>query len=119
MIKNFDNEAPVIRAIFAFQEKFYLINQKLSKQFKYTLGQKGENLNLEILEMTVLAYRKPKIEQLPILEKIDAKLEVLRLTIRMGWELGFLKNNQMIELQKDLSAIGKMLGGWIKSRRLN
>jgi len=117
-MENFQNEPPIIQALFDLYYKLYLKSQRLPKQVKYTLGQKSENLLLDILDLAVLAYRKPKIEQLPLLERVDAKMEVLRLNIRLIWQLGLYKNKEMIDLQKKLSEIGKMLGGWIKSRKI-
>ena len=112
------NEAPIIESLYDLQKKLFRVCQGLSKQIKFTYGQRSEILLSEIFEMVILAYRKPKIEQLPILEKADAKLFVLKFNIRLLWELGAIKETTLVDLQKDVLKIGKMLGGWIKSRRI-
>ncbi len=54
-----------------------------------------------------------------LLEKASQKLDLLKVLIRLTKDLKILDNKKYLEIQKRIREIGKMLGGWIKSRALN
>ncbi len=45
----------------------------------------------------------------------SAKLDVLRLLIRLAKDCKCLTNEAYLDLESQLNDIGKMIGGWLKS----
>lgn len=81
------------------------------------MGQKSENLILEILELLFLANSKQKQSRLLILNKINVKLKILKILIRLCYDSRAINQNKYIILQEKILEIGRMLGGWIKETR--
>jgi hypothetical protein len=85
------------------------------KRQQYTIGQRAENITLEILELLYVANSKKGGYRLANLKTVDVKLKILRVMIRLAYDLQALDQKKYLALQERLQEIGKMLGGWIKS----
>lgn len=84
------------------------------KSKKYALGQKIDNLTLEIIELVITAgYARE--QKLLILQKASIKLDLLKILLRLSLETKCIENNKYQQLISSLFEIGKMLGGWIKT----
>lgn len=83
------------------------------------MGQKCENLTLEILELLFLANAKQNHEKIPILDSIDIKLKILKTVIRLAFDSKIIDQKKYLKLEESLQEIGRMLGGWIKSVKEN
>ena len=57
-------------------------------------------------------HKEAKLQQL---RKASAKLDLLRLLIRLCKDCKCLSNSAYLELESNLHKAGKMLGGWLKS----
>lgn len=69
-----------------------------------------------MLEMLVGASKLPPgKDKLQLLARISRKLELIKLLIRMCFEMKAVNEKQYLLLQEHLYEIGKMLGGWIRS----
>ena len=77
------------------------------------MGQKCENLTLEILELLFLANSEQN--KITTLNKVDVKLKILKTLMRLGFDVKAIDQKRYLILQESLQEIGKMLGGWIKS----
>ncbi len=62
----------------------------------------------------LLARAKTGMSKGLILHKIDLKIKLLKLLIRMSFDVKALSQSKYISLEEKLLEIGKMLGGWIK-----
>jgi hypothetical protein len=123
MPKDFQNSAPsefptsldipIFQKTYDFYKELYLSVIEFPKNHKYTLGQKLDTTTSDLLELFILASRK-SADKSPILEKANAKLELLKTLIRMAKDTQSLDNSKYIRLEAHLQEIGKMLGGWIK-----
>ncbi len=91
------------------------IIERLPKSQKFTLGDRLHNLLSEILEMLIEAHYSAKIEKLPLLQKVNIKLEKLRFFTRLCFDLGYLSARQYEDFVRRHDEIGRMAGGWIKS----
>ena len=78
------------------------------------MGQKIDNLILEILELIFLALNSSKEEKYNCLKQVSLKIDLLKILIRLSKEIKILDNKKYIQLQQELQEIGKMIGGWIK-----
>jgi hypothetical protein len=99
--------------------KFYLLLYSCTKTFpkkdRFTLGQKCENLTLEILEILFLANSKRDQEKIPYLKNVDIKLKITQTVIRLARDTDALEEKKYYMLSTSLEELGRMLGGWIKS----
>ena len=87
------------------------------KTKRYTLGQKLDNLTLEIFE---LLFSIPVSEnKSKTLQQMSIKLDLLKTLLRLSKDSLAIKNKNYLVLQLILQEIGKMLGGWIRSTKQN
>ncbi|MBI4080608.1 MAG: diversity-generating retroelement protein Avd [Candidatus Levybacteria bacterium] len=85
---------------------------------RYTLGQKIDQVSLEIFENIILAGYLPREQKLPVLQKVSIKLDLLKILLRLAFETKCLDNKKYQQLVEQLLEIGKMLGGWIKTLKM-
>lgn len=85
------------------------------KSKRFTLGQKTDQITLDILELVITAGFLPREQKLPTLQAISIKLDMLKILLRLARETNCLENNKYQQLVSQIIEIGKMLGGWIKT----
>jgi len=91
---------------------------KFPKNSRFTLGQKVENLAFEILELIAAANSTfDKERRLELQKEIGARLEALRILMRMTKDLEFMNVRSYKFGCEKVLEVGKILGGWIKSTR--
>jgi hypothetical protein len=74
-----------------------------------------DNLALDIVEDLVEArYTR---DRLPILRRINLKLEKLRVLLRISHDQGYLPHRGYEFSARALDEAGRMVGGWIRSRK--
>lgn len=56
-----------------------------------------------------------KQEKLPVLKRASTRLDLVRVLFNLGKDLKTIENKKYLELEANLTEIGKMLGGWIKT----
>lgn len=84
---------------------------------RYTLGQKLDNLTLDVFE---LLFSVPTSgDKVKILTQISVKVDLIKVLLRLSKDTQAIKNNKYLELQAILQEIGKMLGGWIRHAKQN
>ncbi|OIN92457.1 hypothetical protein AUJ42_00395 [Candidatus Collierbacteria bacterium CG1_02_44_10] len=89
----------------------------MPKRDKYTLGEKLSITNLDLLEFIIGASYALRQDKINLLNKASIKLDLLKILIRVGHELKSINNKKYLTLEEKLQEIGKMLGGWIRSRK--
>ena len=110
-------DIPIFKKIYELYKTFYGFRNVVSKQDRYVLWQRCENLIIEILEYILDASQLSKMEKLPILQKASTKLNLLRVFLRLCKDTKVLDVKKYIRLEQNVDEIGRMLGGWIKSTR--
>ena len=107
------NEVPLFQKIYDFYKLFYTYIDHFPKKSREVLGQKIEQIILEILELISKAsYSKEKIDSLG---NASIKLDFLKVLIRITYETKTIDQKKYILMEKELQEMGRMLGGWIKS----
>jgi four helix bundle protein len=89
---------------------------KFPKSQRFVLGQHIENTILKLLEGIIEANQE--VNKLVYLKKISVELDELRILIRLSKDLRFISIKQYSFVAEKINEIGKMLGGWIKSSRM-
>jgi len=85
---------------------------KLDKTHRYTLGQKIDNLFIEIIEAIAIATFLDKTEKQPWVRLAIRKLDTIKVLLLILWETKSLDNKKYIHLGESIEEIGRMLGGW-------
>lgn len=106
---------PIIDLLYGCFKQLVVLNTKLAKAHRYSLGAETEKSLLGLIEQLLLAGYAPKAHKLVYLNKAQAMLDSLRLRLRLYLELGLANETAIFRLQKSLDEVGRMLGGWVKS----
>jgi hypothetical protein len=86
--------------------------QTLTKNHRYTLGQRIDRLFGDLIEAIVTACFLSKQEKLPYIRHAIKKADTLKIFLMILWETKSLDNKKYLELSVKLEEIGRMLGGW-------
>lgn len=92
----------------------YAVTQHFPKKDRFALGQKSEQLTLDILELLFSANAVAGQERLVIQKQIDLKLKIVKTVIRLSFDVEAMNQKRYIALEKSLHELGRMLGGWMK-----
>ena len=111
------NEIPIIQKVYDFYRELYLSVVKMPKKDKYALGKKLDNTTLDLMELLIMASYTNKENKHIFLAKANAKLELLKIFIRLAEDLEAINTKKYLLLQEKLQETGRMLGGWIRSLR--
>ena len=112
-------ELPILQNTISFYKQFYCYRKLFPKQDRYLLGAKCEQYIIEILETLYKAKFADRGQKLKLTEKASELLDLLKIFIRLIYELRVIPQNKYLILECQLYEIGKMLGGWIKSLSIN
>ncbi|MFA5751416.1 MAG: four helix bundle protein [Candidatus Paceibacterota bacterium] len=110
-------EIPVVIKLFIVYGITHKLIFKFPKHEKYTLGEKVENSILEAMEFCVLANQVSKYEKEKILQKVNSKVELLKILFRISLNCEIIQSREYLEIENKLQEIGKMTQGWIKYSR--
>jgi len=105
----------ILHKVYDFYKLLYQYLETFPRKDRYVLGQKCENMVLDILELIINALQIPLRQKLKMLEEASIKLNMLRIFIRLAKDVRALDFKKYLTLQEKINEIGKMLGGWIKS----
>lgn len=116
-LPNFSLDIPIFTKLYDFYQNLSQVVTAFPKTKRYTLGQKLDNLTLEIFE---LLFSVPSSQnKTDTLQQISIKLDLLKILVRLSKDSLALTDKKYLELQLLLQEIGKMLGGWIRSTKQN
>lgn len=109
-------DIPIVHSLYQLYLSWHQMLIKFPKTERYSLGASCEQQLLAAIEAIVAAAAiSNKETKLSLLRKASAKLDLLRLLIRLSKDCECLSNQAYLQLESQLHEIGKMLGGWIKS----
>lgn len=98
-----------VKTVYILWFEYY---KNLNKTHRHTLGQKIDNLFVEIIEAIAVATFLDKTEKQPWVKFAIRKLDTIKILLMVLWETKSLDNKKYIHISKPLDEIGKMLGGW-------
>jgi hypothetical protein len=107
---------PIINKTYQLYKPLVIINAKLEKAHRHSLGASTEQSVLDLLELLFMAAHAPKTHKSAYLLKAQAQLDTLRLKLRLYLELKLANETKLFQMQADLQEVGRMLGGWLKSQ---
>jgi len=86
--------------------------QTLPKINKHSLGQKIDNIFVEIIEAISIASFLAREEKSPWVRLAIRKTDTLKILLMVLWEIKAIDDKKYIALSTKIDEIGKMLGGW-------
>jgi hypothetical protein len=114
-LRDFASDISIIHKAYNFFLLLYTVIQRFPKKDRYSLGQKIEQLTLELLELLFTTNAAERAERLTLQKQIDLKLKIIKTMIRLAYDVQAIDQKRYFILEKSLLEIGRMLGGWIKS----
>lgn len=84
----------------------------LPKKARFTLGSRIDVTFLNIIELVFTAGTVARDKKIPCIQKALTNLDLLKLLLRIAWEIKALDNRHYLLVSAPLDEIGRMLGGW-------
>lgn len=91
---------------------WYGYYQILPKLHRHTLGQKIDNLFIEMIEAIAAANFLSREEKTPFVRLSIRRMDTLKILLRVLWETKSLDQKKYTAISLKLDEIGRMLGGW-------
>ena len=108
-------DIPIMQKLYDFYVLLYQYLRLFPKKDRYSLGQKLDKTTLDVLESLFLIPKTKGPEKISLLARASAKLEVLKVFVRLAKDTQTLDNKKYLQLEQMLVEVGKMLGGWIRA----
>ena len=108
------NNLPILQKIVQAYKLWHNTLPHIPRLTRYSLGEKINDLFIELSELILTASYTAKEQKWPIIQRASVRLDTLKFFLQIGWELKALDNKKFAELSQPLVEIGKMLGGWQK-----
>src|SRR3989344_1175082 len=105
----------IIQKLVAIYKLWHEFLPHFPRDSRQTLGQKIDDLFLEVIENVVKAGYSDKAEKEIFLKRASVKLDLLKFFLQVAWEIKSVDNKKYISLSEKLNEVGKMLGGWLRS----
>ena len=106
---------PVISKTYQIYKFIIEANTIIPKKYRYSLGTNMEKSVLELLDNLIYAKNAPKPNKSAYLIKSQSLQEILTIKNRLLLELKLINPTKIFQINSDLSEIGRIIGGWIKS----
>jgi hypothetical protein len=107
------NELPVYKAAYDLLLHIFRLSHNLSREYKFTLGEKLKN---ETTDLLTNIYRANKTrDKSGFIEKARESVEIVRLYIRILKDTGQLASKKHIFVNSSIETVSKQLAGWHKS----
>jgi len=109
-----NEELIIITKAFDLAREMTRRTQKLPRDLKFVLGDRMLTTTYDVLDLLIEA--KYSAQKRPILTKTNLALERLRFQVRLCAEEKLISMKQYEFIANLINEIGRMLGGWLKSR---
>ena len=109
------HDAPIVQKVYDLYRALYPVIEKMPKRDKYTLGERISVSTLVVLECLIAASYAARDKKLALLQQTTIKLDVLKMLLRLAEEVKAIPTKAYLTLTEQLTEIGRMLGGWIRS----
>ena len=106
------DHTPIFHKTYVLTVNTYKATSSFKREYKYTLGEKTKLLCNDLLDLIVVVNSAEN--KLEPLEKLNNKLETLRIHLRLAFDLKAISRGQLGELNRQTEEIGRQIGGWQK-----
>lgn len=112
-------DIPIFRKSYELYKTLHELRRLIPKQDRFAIFERVEAVTLDVVEGIMLASGQQKTIKLPALERTSIKLNMLRMFIRLMKDTKALDNKKYVALEATIDEIGRMLGGWMRSIRVD
>lgn len=109
------NDLIIYQKTYDFIQYGYVCLRQFPKSEKFTLAAEIKRTMIALLRLIVTANKR--YYKKTTLQDLDVELDLLRMYIRLGKDLGFLDLKKYEKLALMLNEIGRLVGGWMKSAK--
>ncbi len=107
------NNLPVYKASYDLLQEITLFRKQLSREYKFTLGERIVN---ETVELIIGIFKaNVSIDKKELLNQSREHLEIVRLLLRLLKDLKQISLKWFIAINEKIEFVSKQLTGWIKS----
>jgi len=110
-------EMPILSSLLVLYGMIHKLILTFPKHERYSLGEKIQDAILISIELSILANNSNKYEKEKVLLRLNSKIEVLKILIRVALNCKIIETRTYLDLQNKLQEIGKMTQGWVKYTR--
>ena len=111
------SDIPIIKKIYELYKLLYSYRKIIPKFERYTIWQERLSVNMHILKKLIQLGNADPTNRHAKLADISSEVDLLKILIRLSFEINAIDNKKYIAIQTTINEIGKMLGGWIKSTK--
>ena len=98
-----------VKAVYLIWFGYY---QALPKLHRYSLGQRIDDIFIDVIEaISSASFLRPE-EKTPYVRLAIRKVDTLKILLMVLWETKSLENKRYITLSVEIDEVGRMLGGW-------
>lgn len=90
---------------------------RFPRSYRFTLGERIEQRLYGVLERLIRATYAPRADKPRLLADANVDLEVLRHEIRLAFGFRLLSAAQVEHVTRLSDAVGRQVGGWLRSLR--
>lgn len=108
-------QSPIFIKTEAFMLWLLQHTQKFPREERFRLATRIDQVMFTFHESLLYAAKSPTPAR--FLRKADAELDMLRAYFRLAVELQYTSPDQYHYIAEQVSEIGRLLGGWMKSAR--
>lgn len=112
-----NSDIPILAKLGEAYKQWHLYIQHVPKVTRFTLGVKIDNLFTECIDLALLASHQPKEKKAETIETLNNRFDSLKFFFKLLWEVKAINTNVFTDMNKTLSEIGRMIGGWMKHSR--
>ncbi len=112
-------DIPIFKKTYELYKTLHEFRRLVPKQDRFSIFERVDTTTLDVIEGIMLASGQQKTVKLSSLERTSLKLNMLRVFIRLMKDTKALDNKKYIALESMIDEIGRMLGGWIRSIRID
>ena len=107
-------DLPVLLKITAAYQLWHGFLPQIPRLTRYSLGEKINQLFIEIIELTLVATYASKERKFEIVKKASVKLDTLKYFLQIAWNIKAINTKRFTALTSPISEAGRMFGGWKK-----
>ncbi len=103
---------PVLEKLKSGYMVWIQLYQVLPKHHRHTLGQKIDQLLIEVIEAIAQASFLSKDEKHPYVRIAIRKMDTVKVLLLILWESKSIDDKKYIAISLPFDEVGRMLGGW-------
>ncbi|MFO0702987.1 MAG: diversity-generating retroelement protein Avd [Candidatus Andersenbacteria bacterium] len=112
-------ELPILHTTTQAYQSWHRLLPHVPRFSRHTLGEKIDNLFLELLELLLRARYTAREQKVGVITAASAKLDTLKYLLQVAWQLKLIETRQYEHVSAPLVEVGKMLGGWHRQANQN